>query len=86
MQNVKKLGFPAKRVNSFAKISHFSRKIKTFAENFVCFRISLALICFAKKCEIFAEKKKCENFRIFRECFRSLETLAKTLYFKNIDI
>ena len=64
MQNVKKLGFPAKRVNSFAKISHFSRKIKTFA-----FRISLALICFAKKCEIFAEKRNAKTFAYFANVF-----------------
>ena len=69
MQNVKKLGFPAKRVNSFAKISHFSRKIKTFAENFGCFRISLALICFAKKCEIFAEKRNAKTFAYFANVF-----------------
>ena len=62
------LGFPAKRVNQFAKISHFSQK-QIFAENFALFRISFA-------------HKKCENFRFFRKI--SLKCVSRNMRNFNI--
>ena len=76
-----KIRFPAKRVNRFAKISHFSQK-----KNFVCsrkmrkFSRNFALTCFAKKCE-----KLTKIFAFFCESFRSLETLFK-MHLKNKTI